>query len=326
MSELSKYADYSAALSGAVYYPLPDCGYLRLQGADRLTYLQRQTSNDLNRLQPERSVLTALLTPTARILDVLRVVHESDQALGVLTLPGRASATARYFSSRIFFRDKVTLTDASSELFQLELFGPTAPDLLERFGLPRMATPDEVKSATIAGVAARVIAQPGFSGLAYRLLAPSAHQARLEAILEDNGALRLTESNYHILRVENGLPGAGFELSAEFTPLEVGLQSAVAEGKGCYTGQEVIARQITYDKITQRLVGLRLGAPVTTGERIWADAKPVGVVTSAVVSPRFGPIALAVIRRPYFQAGSSVIIGNNSSVVVDLPFTGSSNQ
>jgi folate-binding protein YgfZ len=102
------------------------------------------------------------------------------------------------------------------------------------------------------------------------------------------------------MRVEAGLPAAGAELSEDYTPLEAGLAAAISSTKGCYTGQEVLARQITYDKVTQHLCGLRLTRRAQPGGRVWApDGSPVGRVTSAATSPRFGEIALAVVKRPH---------------------------
>ena len=82
------------------------------------------------------------------------------------------------------------------------------------------------------------------------------------------------------------------------------MEHAVSGNKGCYPGQEVIARQLTYDKVTQRLVGLRLDEPVAPGGRLLAEGKPVGVITSAAVSPRFGAIALGVVKRPHHEVGT----------------------
>ena len=123
------------------------------------------------------------------------------------------------------------------------------------------------------------------------------------------GVEQLSPESHHILRVEAGLPAAGAELTEEFTPLEAGLEYAVSGAKGCYTGQEVLARQTTYDKVTQHLVRLRLEAPAGAGERLWAGDKVVGVITSAAVSPRFGPVALGVVKRPHHEPGSELTAG-----------------
>jgi folate-binding protein YgfZ len=136
----------------------------------------------------------------------------------------------------------------------------------------------------------------------------------------------LQDQTYQILRVEAGIPAPRAELTEDYTPLETGLGWAVAEGKGCYTGQEVIARQLTYDKVTQHLVGLRLNRSAQPGKRVWAEGKPAGAVTSAVHSPRFGEIALAIIKRPHHQAGTLVHAGDTEAqsipaTVTSLPFS-----
>ncbi len=319
--------DYQAALSEVVFYRVPRAGYLRLQGADRLTFLQRQTTNDVNLFTPYRSVLTVLVNPAARILDVLCLVPESDDEIGILSLPGHAIETTRFLKSRIFFKDRVELTDASPTFAQIELGGPVAPGLLAMLGLPGSSEPGGIVNGEMAGIAIRCIGQPGFNWTRFRLLIPASECESLEAALVSNGATLLSEANYHILRVENGLPAADFELTGDFTPLEVGLQAAVSSTKGCYTGQEVIARQINYDKVTQHLVVLFLKSPGQAGERAWVEGRPVGLLTTAVESPRFGSMALAVIKRPYHQPGTSVIIGGDGksggtpAEVVALPLT-----
>jgi folate-binding protein YgfZ len=144
-------------------------------------------------------------------------------------------------------------------------------------------------------------------------------------VLQDAGAAELSAETWQVLRVEVGLPAASAELVSEYTPLEIGLVEAVAAEKGCYTGQEVIARQITYDKITQHLVGLKLESPAEPGGRLYAEDRPVGTLTSAALSPRFGPLGLAVVRRPFHQLGSLLSLGkpeeggSQPAQVVPLP-------
>ena len=244
---------------------------------DRLAFLQRQTTNDVTLLSPSRSILTVLTNPAGRILDALLLIHESDEGIGMLTLPGQAGETSRYLKSRIFFRDQVSLTDASSEVAQFDLGGPAAPGLLAGLGIPVSPEPGEVLAGKIEGVTVQVIGTPGFSRAGYRLLVHTVDCERLEAALVGREAIQLSEANYHILRVENGLPAAGSELTGDYTPLEVGLETTISTTKGCYTGQEVIARQMNYDKVTQHLVVLRLQAPGVRGERAWGRGPAGGV-------------------------------------------------
>ena len=327
MFEEPSLQDYQAAVSGVVFYRVSRAGYLRLHGVDRLALLQRLTTNDVTQLSPSRSILTVLTNPAARILDVLRLTPETDEETGILTLAGHASETTHFLKSRIFFRDQVSVIDASPEVAQIDLGGPAAPGLLVRLGLPDLPEPEGIINGEIEGVAIRCIGQPGFSSTGFRLLVPTSGREKLDATLGSQGATRLSEANYHVLRVENGLPAADFELTGNYTPLEVGLQASVSATKGCYTGQEVIARQVNYDKVTQHLVGLRLQAPGLAGERAWVEGRPVGLLTSAAQSPRFGPLALAVIKRPYHHPGTSVIIGGDGksggtpAEVTGLPLT-----
>jgi tRNA-modifying protein YgfZ len=310
-------------LNRAVFYPQPEAGFLRMSGQDRIAFLQRQTTNDLAKLAPGRSILTVLTTPAARIQDVLRLIEENN-AIEAIPLPGFAGETASYLKSRIFFMDKVVLEDASAEFFQVDLEGSQARDKLSRLGFTDAPVLDEVITTEIQGTPVRLIGQAGLSGLGFRLLAPAGASSQLESTLLEAGVERLAPQHYEIFRIEAGRPAARAELSGEYTPLEAGLESAISDGKGCYTGQEVIARQLTYDKVTQRLAGLRLASPVEVGDRIWADGRAVGRITSFAHSPTFGPIALGIIKRPHYEPGTRLEVGSEGSkttaTAASLPF------
>ena len=114
-----------------------------------------------------------------------------------------------------------------------------------------------------------------------------------------------------------GRAAVGAELTGDYTPLEAGLAWAVSDNKGCYTGQEIIARQITYDKVTKTLVGLRSDVPLLVGENVTADGRSVGVVTSSGYSPALGrPLALAVVKRPFNTAETELVVSGNVAQVV----------
>ena len=315
---------YEAAYQGAAFFPQASPGYLRVSGPDQSSFLQRQTTNDVRLLKPTRAVLTVLTSPTARILDVLYLLQEPE-AIGVVTLPGLDEHTARFLKSRIFFMDKVTLISASHEYAQIDLLGPHAPQVLIRLGIERVPEKDEVIASRIEGFSNRILALSENAGLGYRLLAAAEASEAILATLEEQGAARLSSEVYSILRVEAGIPQLGNELTEQYTPLETGLRAAISDQKGCYTGQEIIARQITYDKVTQQMCGLRLESPVNEGERVWAEGKGIGTITSSVTSPTFGHIALGILKRPYHQPETAVKVGKESEsgvsgVVTPIPF------
>jgi folate-binding protein YgfZ len=315
--------DYDAALTGCAFYPQAQAGYLRIGGPDRQSFLQRQSTNDLGLLSPERSVTTVLTSATARILDVLTLISEPE-AIGAITLPGLAAATNRFLQSRIFFMDKVTVEDVSGEFAQMDLIGPKAEQVLHQLGLEGVPSQGELAVGDISGIGVRILRQR--HGLGYRLMVAAQGAEEIMADLAESGAAQLAPEHYEIIRVEAGVPVAEHELTEDYTPLETGLAWAISKDKGCYTGQEVIARQITYDKITRQMVGLQLDGEAQAGEQVWTleDKKSAGNITSTASSPRFGQIALAVIKRPYHEPGNQVLVGDLESAaqatISRLPF------
>jgi tRNA-modifying protein YgfZ len=322
---------YAESIERSAYYVHPAPGYLRLSGADRRAYLQRQTTNDINTLAPGKVQQTVLTSPAARILDVLNLFDEAGDYIGILTLPGQGQETFRYFRSRIFFNDKVALEDASPGFALIDLLGPGTAPCLNDLGVDQIPSGDVWQVLDRDGLQLRIWAIQEFdfrptlhSG--FHLLL-SIHQLdELKLILQNFKLVELSLAAYDVLRVEAGQPASGHELTESYTPLEVGLGQAISHTKGCYTGQEVIARQITYDKVTRQMVGLKLQAAVNVGDNIQLPDQDqnIGKVTSAAFSPRFGPIALGVVRKPYDQPGTRLLVGDSSrshpGVVTALPF------
>jgi folate-binding protein YgfZ len=319
----SQLTGYQEALSGLAYFQIDEPGYLRISGQDRLTFLQRQTSNDLNLLSQDNALISVLTSSTGRILDVLTIFHEEDQ-LGVLTLPGFGNQTGDFLRSRIFFMDKVSLEDASHEIVLFELLGPRVGELAQQIGaVDTLEKDDRIQSIVISGIKIQYISQ---SGLGQRLIIPHKSADEVLEAIKDLGASPLSIDAYESLRIEKGIPAVGHELIEEYTPLETGYQWAVSESKGCYTGQEVLARQISYDKITRQLVGLKLVQVQHPGDTLWSleDGKKVGVITSSTLSPNYGPIALGIVKRPFNQPGTEVRVSDKIdgeiARITSLPF------
>lgn len=313
---------YDHALSAAAFYQLEDPGYFHIAGEDRRAFLQRQTTNDIDQVSPDTFLSAVLASPTARILDVFEVFEEGD-LLGVLSLPGQSSETFKFLQSRIFFMDKVTMEDLSRDYVQFAILGPESGALLNQ--LPGVGQLDigGIKSVEMHGTSVRILHPREHE---FRLLIPADNASQSVEYFVENDAPSLSKDVFNLLRVEAGIPAARHELTDDYTPLETGLRKTISEDKGCYTGQEVIARQINYDKITRHLVGLQVSEASELGESLYAldSNQPAGKITSLAESPRFGPIALAVVRRPYDKPGSELRIGNEGNgktcIVCSLPF------
>jgi folate-binding protein YgfZ len=176
----------------------------------------------------------------------------------------------------------------------------------------------------LAGHDVILIGRRSLNGIGYLFLVPELAAKEARALLEQSGAKLLTDQEYETMRIESGSPGTKTELTDAYTPFEVGLGYAVDANKGCYTGQEILARQVTYDKITRQLTGLRMEVVADPGAQLMADGKPAGEITSATVSPKFGPIALAVVKRPFFEPGTTlqVKLGEHTipATTCQLPF------
>jgi tRNA-modifying protein YgfZ len=318
---------YQAGLSQSLFFPQPSSGLIRITGPDCIEFIQRQSTQDARQLERGRGLLSVLTSPTARIFDVLYLLKDSlaEKSILLVTLAGRSAQTFPYLQSRIFFNDKVALQDLSHEVSQLDLFGPQSDQVLKALHLAAPQDEDGWEESAYSEESIRILKMNQSISLGYRLLVPSSRAADLSQALSGLGAIQADPEVYQIFRVERGLPAAQTEFVEEFTPLEVGLHGAISHQKGCYTGQEVIARQVNYDKITRHLVGLKMDTLSPEGASISAEGRPVGRITSSAVSPSLGPLALAVVRRPYHEVGSHVSVDDSGqeipAQVHPLPFT-----
>jgi len=310
-------AEYAALAGGAAYIVRPNAGLLRLTDADRHDFLQRMTTNNIAILRPSQSAVTVLTSPVARVVQVFTVIARSDDLL-LLPAPTQSNALARHLRGQIFFMDKVKVQDLSEEWARLRLMGPAAAQALGALGVEAASL---VANAAVIQDDLIVVAQPHYEIPGYELIVPKERLSAITDALAAAGAHLVSEAVVEARRVELGRPAAGAELIEEYSPLEAGLAWACAENKGCYTGQEIIARQITYDKVTKTLVGLRLASAVATGSDVLADGRSVGAITSVSYSPALGaPIALAIVKRPFNAPGTPVQVGDQAATIVSLPF------
>lgn len=306
------------------YFEVFESGVLQLGGDDRLKFIQRQSTNDVLKISAQNAIHTVLTSPTGRILDILQIFSLEDEVLAI-TLPFQYLSTVKFLRSRIFFMDKVEIRDVSPNFNQYFIIGEQATEVIARLGAVEVDAHNVVK-LSVEKCELYSIHQTGKLGTGIRLLVPKDRAIEVKSILDRMGINQLFPEEMNIYRIEEGIPAPGAELTENFTPLEVGLAGYVAENKGCYTGQEVLARQLTYHKITRQLVGLKIAGEIETGSRLYAEAEPAGELTSFAVSPRFGSIGLAVVKTAFIQPGQKLSIRSQNrettGVIHALPFTG----
>jgi tRNA-modifying protein YgfZ len=310
-------AEYAALINGAALLARPDAGVLRLTEADRHDFLQRMTTNNISVLRPGQSAVTVLTSPVARILFVFTVIARADDLI-LLPAPGQGQALARHLRSQIFFMDKVKVHDLGEQFARLRVMGPQAAQVLAALGIDAAILPANGWAAHEDYI---IVAQPQYEVPGFELLVAREILEEVSAKLVAAGAREIGANTYDAYRIELGRPAAGSELIEEYNPLEAGLAWTCAENKGCYTGQEIIARQITYDKVTKTLVGLRSTEALTRGSEVMVDGRSVGVVTSIAHSPALNaPVALAMVKRPHNAPGTVVQVNEHDATVVAFPF------
>ncbi len=323
LTEAYAEADYQALVDGAAILLRPTAGVIILTDQDRSDFLHRMTTNEINKLPLGQSAVTVLTNATARIEQVFTVVSRPDE-LWLLPAPAETVTLERHLRSQIFFMDKVKVRNGSETYKRLRVMGPAAATVLEKSGL--LVAP-LANGAWLENEGIIVLKQAHYDLPGYEIIVQTTpqddllEQALIKRLQEAGAALLTAEDAYQIRRIELGLPLPGYELTNEYNPLEAELGWSCAENKGCYTGQEIIARQITYDKVTKRLVGLRSETLLLPGAEVQAEGRTIGTVTSVAYSPALAaPIALAILKRPHNAPGSQVQVADQTATVSALPF------
>ncbi len=331
---------YHAALNSAALADEGGAGRVFMRGKDRAALLQRLSTNDIARLRPGQGARTVLTTPIGRIIDVL-TVHVLEDALLIVSSPGQGGPVWAHLKKNVFFNDQVSLEAAGRSHSQLALYGPAAKALLEQLSGATLSElpPQHTATLELGGVPILVARREPIGGESFTLYLPAEQLRAVRDALMASGALPLDAGTLDVLRVERGYGAFGRELSQEYIPLETGLLDAVSFTKGCYVGQEIIARMESRGRLAKVLRGLKLTTddrppttedqPVVGGQwsvvapaKLEVGGKEAGDLTSVVVSPRFGPIGLAYVRSAHAAPGGSVGIAgaNVRGEVIELPF------
>ncbi len=306
-------------------FRLAHAGLVEVSGDDRATWLNGMISNEVEALTLGRSgsgCHAALLTNRGAIIADLRVVLRED---GFWLLVERDALEAALTAlDKFIVADDVALADASARYVQWSLEGPAGAAVLDAVGVDSTLEADAAIDVTIAGVSVTLVAT-GVSGeWARRLIAPVDGADAVEAALrEAGGAHGLVVGDpdtLEMLRIEAGTPRQGLELD-DVLPDEARLDSAISTTKGCYVGQEIVARLRSRGQVNHLLVGLRFdGAAPAVGATLTAGDKRTGEITSVARSPRVGEIALGFVRREHSEPGTRVDADGLEGIVSTLPF------
>jgi tRNA-modifying protein YgfZ len=269
-----------------------------VSGSEAADFLQGQVSNDVEALEPGTGCYATILNAKGKLRTDLRILRGEDHFW--LDTEAIGHAVLRHMLETYSLGRDVSFRDLTSERALLSVIGPAAREALD-------VQPPDVEHSFVSGehglyvttdLGVDVIGEPGL----------------------ELGVPTVSEEAAECVRIESGRPRLGYDMDAQTMPQEAGInERAVSFTKGCYVGQETVARLHYRGKPNRHLRGLRLPEPVERGTEILLGDKVVGRVGSTCVSPTLGPIALAIVRREA-EPGDSVIVNGASAEVVGLPF------
>jgi folate-binding protein YgfZ len=308
-------ADYRMLTEACGLLDRSERGKLALTGGDAKSFLQGQVSNDVEGLAEGQGCYAAFLTPKGKMLGDLRVLDAGDELL----LDTERVALQKLFNMirRFSIGYDVQLHKRTLERGLLALIGADAAAIASVGDLPEVEHAHRRRE--VDGIPARVIR----TDVGVELLCDSAVTEDLQMALRRRGAMPVSEPAAETVRIERGRPRYGIDLDDTVIPQEAGLnERAVSFTKGCYVGQETVARLYYRGKPNRHLRGVRLSAPARAGDELTFEGRGVGVLSSVAVSPALGPIALALVRREA-PPGSAVAVGAEGATgeVVELPFS-----
>lgn len=290
----------------------------RIAGSDRHEFLHRMLTAVVKPASPGAGSRTLLLDNKGRLQADIDLFEEEDALLALTR--GERAVVALEGLARFILRADVRIE--ARPLRALALVGPeartllpTSPDLHE--GRPRMVT------TRIAGREVRVAATSGLPQGLELLAEPELAPDVVEALC-DAGARPVGEATLETLRIEAGVPAPEHEAADAPFPQELRLERAVAFDKGCYVGQETVARIHYRGQVNRLLCGLRLEAHAPPGKLEDGDGRTAGEVTSVASSALHGPIALGLVRREHAEPGCELRLSRESdtigATVTELPF------
>lgn len=295
-------------------------GRILVSDDDRLRFLHNQSTNDFQSLKPGAGCDTVFVSSTARTIDLVTAYILEDAVL-LLVSPNRREYLLQWLDKYIFFADKVKLKDITNDTATFSLIGPESERIVKKLGAEVIINQayGNHQLFKLEDIEFRVAVGSGLAIPGYTLIVTAEYAAKLWKKLVELGAVPLGEEGWEQLRITQGRPIPDQELTDDYNPLEAGLWQTISFSKGCYIGQETIARLNTYKGVKQQLWGIRLAAPVEIGSVITFDDEKVGKLTSFTETEN-GYFGLGYVRTKAGGEGLKVRVGEVEGEVVEVPF------
>ncbi|MCX7877541.1 MAG: hypothetical protein N2510_02745 [Ignavibacteria bacterium] len=292
-------------------------GVLKFLGNDRLDLINRLSTNDVSTLKKSTVLKTIITNEKGRIVDLITLFCFDEYILSLVSDVYRIKLIEHL--ERYTVMDDFTCEDLSSSYEVILMF--SGDDETIKGYISGNIDKDESFCITDKYI---ITTKPDDMMNCYMLIYPKSYEDKISETLK--GCTELTEKEYEEIRVESGIPSAGKEITDEVNPLECGLKKYISFTKGCYIGQEVIARLDSYDKISRQLVGIKANSSFSADKetKIIKEGHECGYVTSYALSEKYGHIGMGFIKTALFDLSGNYYIRFNQTEIpaeiVHLPF------
>lgn len=302
---------YQAARETAVLTDRSDLGVLIFSGETRFDLLNRMSTQKIHAMPKGEGTATILTTDIGRIIDRL-LLYPTNSTIYTLTSGNNSDNIARYLMRFVFFQDDFHIQDISKETVIFGVYGPQARKKVVEAGFPDEDLPlHHWRQLKFGDITAYLHRTDPIHGDGYFVLGEEKDREALWQRLLDTGLTNADAEAFDYLRVEAGQPRFGHELTGDYIPLEANLWEDVSFNKGCYIGQEIIARMESRGKLAKKLVQLTSDGPLEVGGTVQANGKKAGTVTSTAVGPH-GTIGLGYVKTAVLESGSELFVGETA--------------
>jgi folate-binding protein YgfZ len=307
----------AAVREGAGVFDLRDRGLIAVSGPLRQKFLHGILSNDVQSRAAGQGVRASLMDVKGHLVAFLRVLVDASEI--VIEVAG--DRTAAVEALLVHYRVAAPVRFRRDDAAVLGLVGARAAAVLAAVGAPVPDAPESHAVGSIAEAAIRVIRAGDLPAGGFVLHVPPAQRDSVVDALTRAGAVAIDQATMDALRIEDGRPWYGPDVTDENLLHETTLISEYhSPTKGCYVGQEVIARlDARGGNVNKLLRGLRLETAAAAGDAISAAGKEVGRITTAGVSPALGAIAMGYVHRTAAEPGTTVEVGGRPAIVARLP-------
>lgn len=318
-------AEYRAALEGAALFDASDREMLEVSGSDAAVFLHRLLANDVKKLEVGQSQRNLLLSAKGKVVHAFELAREAERFL-ISTPPGSAKRLAAALDMYLF-AEKVKIADLTAAHAPLEITGPRAAEIVRTAtGATLPTTEDAFATSTYQGAPLSITRLPVAGSHGLRIDAGPAQVESLWNALVAAGARPAGIVVRDILRVEAGAAQPLVDIDENVYPQEARLESAFRLDKGCYIGQEVVAKIDTYGGLNKRLVCLKIAHddPIARGTRLFrldeGEWRDLGLVTSWAYSFVLDTgLALAYVKRRHQKVGTEFRVGDGPAQAVIVP-------